>query len=227
MDSISFSETPLTSLTPLQVESADELSVYKTELVNLDAFSHLTSVRSRLFIDKNPELENVDALGGLEFLTSLTISFSPRLRHLPEFTELTRLDSLAIYGNDSLENVPTLPKLLTDFQIGDNYIAVSNLIGFRPSQIAIFYNASLPSITLSEGWLSAGNVSIYNNDALTRIEFTKQRSAEQLVLINNASLQSIEWGVLGTIDRLEVHGNDLLDNAVFDSVRTFERQFEL
>jgi hypothetical protein len=228
MDKISFSNTPLTRLTPLGVESADQLDLDRTELINLDAFSGLTSLSSGLFVTYNPELENIDALDSLTFANALDIYGNPQLRRLPEFTQLMRLDELSIYANDSLQNIPTLPKLFSDVIVGDQYNGqpVATLIGYRPRMIYITYNASLTSITLADGWLSAGQVSIWNNDSLTRIDFTKQRSVEQLVLINNASLETIELGVMDTIDRLEVHGNSRLDNAVFDSVRTFERQFE-
>jgi hypothetical protein len=225
MDSISFLDTPLTQLTPLPVESLDQLEVTRTELVNLDAFSHLTSVRGDLSLLNNAKLENVDALDRLESLASLTIGGNVQLRRLPELTQLTRLDSLGIYANTILENIPTLPKLSTEFGAGDDYISVANLIGFRPSAISILYNDSLTSIKLPEGWLSAGHVGIWNNDALTRIEFTKQRSIEQLVLSNNPLLESVELGALETIDRLELYGSSQYDSAIFDSVRTFERTY--
>ncbi|HKO91425.1 MAG TPA: hypothetical protein VJU61_09755, partial [Polyangiaceae bacterium] len=176
---------------------------------------------------RNAELENVDALGGLESVASLEFGGNPRLRHLPEFTQLLRLDRLGISDNDSLQNVPTLPKLLSDVIERGEYVGQpeATLIIYRPSSISILYNASLTSITLSAGWFSAGHVGIWNNDALTRVEFTQQRSMEQLVLINNASLESVELGVLGTVDRLVFFGSAQLDSTVFDSVRTFETLF--
>jgi len=229
MDSIVLASTPLTRLTSLELESLDDLTITKTGLVNLDAFSGLTKIAGELQLVDNLELENVDALDGLQFVGDLDIGGCPGLRRLPEFTELMRLDALGIYANDSLENVPTLPKLLSDAIEGDEYSGqrVGTLLLYRPSDIAIMYNPSLTSIKLSAGWFSAGRVAILNNDALARVEFTKQRSFEQLLLGGNPLLESVELGVLGTIDSLGLRANPLLDEGVFDSVRTFERSDEI
>jgi hypothetical protein len=198
----------------------------ESELVNLDAFSSLKYVNG-LYVYNNRRLENADALNGLQTALSLTIQDTPWLTRLPEFSELVMLNRLSIYGNARLQNVPTFPKLFYGNIVGDAYLneTPEALLAYRPDLIEIEGNHALTELALPTNWFTGALVKIWNNAGLRRIEFTKQRFIDSLIIADNPALEAVQLGRLNSVNSLQVTGSPLLDMSVFDSVRTFERDF--
>jgi hypothetical protein len=226
MDSIEFTDTPLTQLTDVSVHTLfDGLSLTKTALTNLDAFASLVNAGA-VSIVSNLALENLNGLNGLTSAGSLGISHNRLLTRLPEFPELATLDELMISDNPRLTTLADFPTLhayvysiLDEAHFEDN---PENLLGLRPYRIDISRNQVLTTLSLPAGWLTGAAVVIDNNRALTQIDFTQQRSIDYLSIQNNPLLETVNTGALATVNTLEVVNNPRLGTAVFDSLRTFD-----
>jgi hypothetical protein len=144
---------------------------------------------------------------------------------LPELESLTRLSALIVHDNPVLENVPTFPGVLRDFEGLADVLELSerDLLIFRPNVIEIRNNPALTSLVLAEGWQAAGLVTIDDNAALESIAVSTIAAIDLLEIANNPALQSVDIGALATVDDLRVSNNPSLDLAAFDPVLTFER----
>jgi len=198
------------------------LFISNTALPNLDAFSGVvTAIETR--IDGNPELVDIDGLDALEVAGSLLVSNNPNLTHLPEFPVLVRLNGLSVINNDSLVSLSAFAALDPH---GTRLPDELEWPEPRPEAVIIGDNAVLTSVALPPSWRGGSTLMIYDNPALTHIEFTEQLNYDRLSITDNPALTSVEVGTLDAVDTLEVRDNPLLDASAFDAVRTFRTIIE-
>jgi hypothetical protein len=206
-------------LSPLGVAivSGGPLEISNTELMTLDAFAGLVYVPGDIWIGDNLLLENIDGLKDLQFAGRLSISHNPSLARLPPFSSLNALDALEVSDNDSLVEIPAIT-----FRGAGAAEDPLSLLSRSSALAVITDNATLSSITLPEMWLGGSALIIGDNPALTEVKLTRQLSYDYLSITGNSALASVDIGVLGTVDLLEVLDNPQLDTSVFGSVQTFE-----
>lgn len=120
----------------------DGITVYKTELTNIDFLSSIssseyinidsnanltqinglsnitTSRYASITINNNPLLEDITVLSGFTSIKgSLKIKNSPSIKTLKGLENISPIDSLIIIGNDSLSNINAIENLIVKGQI--------------------------------------------------------------------------------------------------------------
>lgn len=198
------------------------LFISNTALPNLDAFSEV-GLATEIRIDGNPELADIDGLDGLQAAEYLVVSNNPSLTRLPEFPVLGRLNSLTVQNNDRLASLSAFAAL------DPHGMRLTDELEWpepRPEAVIIGDNAVLTSVALPPSWRGGSTLMIYDNPALTQIEFTAQLNFDRLSITDNPALTSVEVGALDAVDTLEVRDNPLLDASAFDAVRTFRTIIE-
>jgi hypothetical protein len=229
MSTVFITAPALRDLGELDSRDVQTLLLIGTALENLDELSTLQGV-GVLNLSDNPALVDANALDTLlTSVGSLFISNNVALTRLPDFTATSRLGELAVIGNPRLQNIPTFPRILSDFEGFQEFIELGrrDLLLFRPDGIDIRANSALEQVVLPAGLQAAGLVTIEDNPALRSISFSDIAAIDFLSIANNASLESVLLGDLATVDELEVSGNPGLDLAVFDDVLTFSSELSV
>lgn len=204
----------------LDVEYADMLLLSGTGLTTLPSFTRLTGVDS-LDIDNNAQLTNIDSVAAFQFANRIYIAANPQLASLPRFENLVTFDTLTVLGNDSIESLELeFPALQPDVW----YFAESE-VPINPPLIDIGYNAALERITLPQGMANLQFIGIYNNAALTEVDFGGLTRAGAVFIDQNPALASTLGPSLRTVDHLEITNNPALSVAAFEGVQTVEERF--
>jgi len=185
---------------------------------NLDDLQNLISITD-VALSNNLELENVDGLAQLWIVDSLSFRRNPRLARLPAFDQASSLQSFSAIDNPELLalalQLPPPPD--GERVVHGRYIPVG------PGVIEIAQNAKLQTITLAAGLPQAQDVAIYDNASLASIDFGTIESLDSLSLTDNDRLTQLDLGELQTIDSLMVIDNPLLSTVELEGVRTFEQ----
>jgi hypothetical protein len=184
---------------------------------NLDDLQHLGEV-TELSLTNNPELEHVDSLSHF-YGTSLVFQDNPRLVRLPAF-DRGSVDTLLVIGNAELSAISLA--LPTPSSGGLNLQGVK--VEVRPHVLEITENPKLQTISLAAGLRLAQYVAIYENAALTSIDFGSLQDLDTLLVNDNPRLTQAGRGELQTIDSLIVTGNPLLSTVELEGVHTFEKK---
>lgn len=184
---------------------------------NLDALRDLGQVNS-LALQRNNELENIDRISQLFWLESLSISRNSKLASVPSLANLSGgLSSAIIDANDGLRSIALeLPASATEY-IGRGRSDESS-VGF----FEVTRNPALQTLVLARGLEKADYVAVSDNASLASIDFGSLFSLDTLEIEDNPTLASIERGALERVDILTVLNNPLLPLAPLSEIRTFE-----
>lgn len=213
----------LVDLGALAPERVNELRIEYTAIENVDALSGLTFATS-IDLFGNADLTDADALDTLRTAKYLRIAGSPRLERLPELTSMFQLDALGILSNDTLANLPSLPNLgLASGQTEWGNLAPEDAMRVRPDIVQISGNAALESVVIPAGWLAVSFLDISGNANLASIDLSNLHAADGLYISTNPLLEAIDLGQLETIDDLRVIDNPRLALEPFDDLQTFRR----
>jgi hypothetical protein len=174
---------------------------------------------SQLFIEGNLELTSIDGIAGIVGLVELFLTGSPKLRTWPQFTGLMDLDYLTVVGTGieeiSLDFPAFAPQALG---VRDRTVVLSAPL------VDIGFNPQLTRIENPAGFASIQNLSIYENESLTLIDFGTLTDSDLLIIDSNAALSNISAPSLATVDQLVVTNNPQLDPSALDDVQTFSRE---
>jgi hypothetical protein len=223
MGNVIIEGTNITDLGTFAPEVVNELRIQGTAIENLDALSGLAFATSVDLFD-NPSLIDVEALDALFDVGYLRIGNSPLLERVPELTSLSELHTLSIVGNASLTNFPSLPgvgPLIPDTEWGN--LAAEDALRVRPDIIQVVGNPALETLVIPRGWLAVSYLEIAANDGLASIDLSSLHAAEQVAITANPALVSVNLGLLETADDLRIIDNPLLPLEPFDAVQTFRR----
>jgi Leucine-rich repeat (LRR) protein len=223
MRDVDLAGSRLAELGAFDVQALNLLRIENTALENLDALGELTTAVS-VSIAFNPALTDTDALNRLSTVSDLLFRRNPLLERLAEFTSLLSLRSLSVSGNDTLTSIGSFPNLFVfpgAIEDWDN-LAAQNAVQNRADLIEVSSNPALERLSLPIGWLAAGYVDIFSNATLESIDFAALHSVDRLVVFDNPELQSVDLGNLTTVDNLRVAANAILPLTDFDGLRTFE-----
>lgn len=226
MNVVSLNGLALKDLGEFDVQSLQALLISGTGLENLAGLEFLQTAGA-VSLASNPELVDAGALEGLLSVEFLEFSDNVLLERLPELESLTRIDTFIVADNPVLENVPSLPLIISNFE-GIVEIASSrrDLLGFQLNLLEVRNNSALEQLVLPAGLQAARLVTIENNASLESIDFSTIAAADFVSIANNPALSNIELGALSRVDEIEVSGNPGLDLAVFDTLQTFESSLE-
>jgi hypothetical protein len=202
------------------VEYAEMLMLSGTGLTTLSGFSRLGGAAS-LDINNNAELTNVDTLGAFQLASSIYIAANPKLASIPRFEQLVSFDTLTVLGNGSIESLDLeFPALQPDlWYVGQREVPIN------PPLIEVGYNTSLERIAAQQSLPNLQILSIYNNDALTEVDFGGLTTASALFIDQNPALTSVLTPSLRSVDHLEVTNNPQLSVADFEGIQTVEQIF--
>jgi hypothetical protein len=193
------------------------LGLTGTGLEALPEFVELTA--TEIHIDNNAELVDTSSLAVLQEVVDFTVWGNPKLRSLPAFHNVRRIDSFSVIGNDSLE---ALTLDFPEFR-RDDRLALDSEFEFSVSQIDIGMNASLRAITSPAVTPAVQLFRIYENASLTELDLGALERADLLSIDENPVLDSVTVPNLATVDSLQVTDNPQLSPEVFDPVQTFTR----
>jgi hypothetical protein len=201
------------------VTAADTILLVDTGLVTLPPLEQLIYVAD-FRVEGNELLEDLNGLGALQAVNSLTLNANASLLGVPAFPQLSSLDTLVVTYNDALEEVAlNFPALVPQTrQIGTREVRYSTLY------VELSNNASLRRITSPASFTAAQFFSAFENPNLVDIELGSLERADFLMIADNPALASVVAPSLTTVDTLEVVNNPLLSTAVFDGVTTLNRQ---
>jgi hypothetical protein len=223
LDDLTLQENPaltnIDALSPLENILFD-LFFVGIGVTNLDALANLRQASMGLALFSNPELVQVDALQGLESTEFLVFDGNAKLERLPEFENLYSLDGFKAMRNPSLQAISLSFPNLTAINIIDG-----TDVSLAASVIEIGENAQLGSLAFEAGFRAAEVLSIYRNDALTRIDLGSLERLDRLAIYGNTALTQVALGSLQTVDSLSVIGNSALSTPELRDVRTFASEF--
>jgi hypothetical protein len=201
------------------VTAADTILLIDTGLATLPPLEQLIYVAD-FRIEGNGVLTDLNGLGALQAVNSLTINANASLRSIPAFPQLSSLDTLVVTYNDALEEVAlNFPALVPQ----------TRTIGMHEVQYSTVYvqlsnNAALRHITSPASFTALQFFSAFENPSLLDIDLGPLERADFLLIDDNPALTSVVAPSLATVNTLEVVNNPLLSTAVFDDVETFSRQ---
>jgi hypothetical protein len=207
----------LSSLYELSLMSSmTVLALHATGVRNLDDLLNLEQV-SALELVANPELENIDALGGLVTAESITVAQNPKLRRFPSMARMGGgLTQIMITRNAELETISL------ELTAGaTSYVSRGKERESSAGFFEIGENPKLLTIGLAAGLAKADYLAVYQNPSLARIDFGSLQSLDTVSIDDNAALTTLIVGDLQTVDLLLVTDNPLLSMLPFASVRTF------
>jgi murein DD-endopeptidase MepM/ murein hydrolase activator NlpD len=87
------------------------LRIEGDDITNLDALNSITNIKSSLWIQNNPNLENIDGLSKIDsiavgqFSAQLKITNNPKLKNLEGLQGLIETSSIEIFSNENLVNI--------------------------------------------------------------------------------------------------------------------------
>ncbi|MBX2869391.1 MAG: hypothetical protein KTR18_11985 [Acidiferrobacterales bacterium] len=173
------------------------------QLSTVSGFGALTNAAS-INIDNNQQLDTISGFGSLDIVDRfLWIRFLPSLSELPNFSNLSRVDSLILRGLGSLSQIPGFPDLVTARSIRLNALGLAqNIAGFNGLiTVRSLTISDNPVLTTMAGFTNLGEV----GDAIPG----------SLDIVSNPMLESASGfpnlapaGVNGTVN---IYYNDLLD----------------
>ncbi|MEY4551665.1 MAG: hypothetical protein RL685_7860, partial [Pseudomonadota bacterium] len=189
-----------------------------TGIKNLDPLAQMTDIET-ISLSQNPELENIDGIGGLLYIGELFVYSNPKLTHLPALADVFGLDAVTVMDNAELQRISfEFPSISEGRSLrGEPLIESADYFD-------IGGNPKLEVLSIGGGLTLASHVVVYDNASLTSIGLGNLRKLDTLDVADNAALTTLVAGELQTVDSLSVTNNPLLSTAPLDGVRTFESE---
>jgi hypothetical protein len=198
------------------------LTIRSDMLTSLDALgpsSPLRVITGDLVIDRNPMLESIQGLAGLEEINGSLILTDNALESLAGLDDLRLLGSdaahnaLVIASQTELASVSALAGLtrLRTSVIVSNNPALSNLEGLdhvvSTSSVTIANNIGLTELGGLTELEHSDNLTISSNPSLRSLPLPSLRTAGLLSITSHAELHSVSLPSLATAENLTIAGN--------------------
>jgi len=208
--------TDIAALAP--VRQVDQLLLSDTGLTNLDVLQLETI--GDLNITENDSLISAASLESLTSLESLMVLLNDRLEELPQLSGVNDVRRVSIVGNAELRSVPSFygyqggPS--TGFGLAGSIVDESWFP--RPAG-----PGPLPPELAPNQIIGFDMFEVAANPRLTRISLPLQGRAGSAVIYGNASLTEIDFGSAGLLNGLFLHNNPMLGVfTVYEALRVVD-----
>lgn len=220
--------TDLSALAPVRNVESVQLGP-TTVLQNLDGLA-LQEVEL-LNLSDNAALQQVDSLSSLVLLETLIVKHNDKLQQLPSLDGALDVRAAIVVDNAELRNVPSFANGgRGPYSVGA-YSAEHVELGFGPPFrfMDLFEVGDNPRLTRIDGIGSAlidvAQVAIYDNAALSEVNFGSLSKMSSLQILDNPALSTIQLSQPAHIVELDVKNNPNLSVAPFADVESLSREF--
>jgi hypothetical protein len=195
-----------------------DVSLINTGLENLDALAGFVFAPNGVAIIGNAVLSDITGLDGLRSVSAIHIRDNPKLKLVPQFSQLVGLEVLTVVGNAELEELASaMPSMVANF----GYSTGGQVFDVPWQRVEVSDNPALTRFALSRRIVSINNVFVHGNGSLEELDLGRLVNLDRLSITENSSLSTVVVRRIETIDELEVTGNPLLSLAPFAAVQTF------